>query len=262
MDAIQLGQPGKVTLDEAFTLFKPFVVMEKDYKPATQQHYIQSVKQFIHSCAQRIYADRIDLAIVKAWQLELEHQGLKANTQHVMTEGVRAFVSFLEQQGYIKEPFSSQIVLPDRDRTHHTSPLTPEQYEALLCKAKGNARDVAMLEVLYHTGIRLSELLRLQPEDITPTNDGGCLLSIRRTKGRRRFIEEIVLNARGYKALAAYVAIRPQTSEPRIFLNRYMKPINRRDTEKMVKKYAQASLLPWVHIQSIRRAYKPRASIT
>ncbi len=110
-----------------------------------------------------------------------------------------------------------------------------------------------MFETLLQTGIRLSELTRLNLDDITlptkPSPDPISGFGLLRVKRKGKGVQELILN---YKA---YLKDRRNVLYSQLFLNKYGKPLTNRSVQKAFKKYAIVAHIPWVHVHSLRTTH-------
>ncbi len=101
--------------------------------------------------------------------LSLEKNGFAAATISRNIASVKAFFHYLLKEGTIQADPSETLKSPKIEK-HVPEVLTPEEVVRLLEQPKGEApkelRDKAMLELLYATGIRVSELISISVEDI------------------------------------------------------------------------------------------------
>jgi integrase/recombinase XerD len=111
---------------------------------------------------------------------------LSFRTQHVRLTSVRGFFKWLTRQNALPSNPASELDLP---RLPHRLPrdvLTAEEVERVLSqpdvRAPVGVRDRAILELLYSTGVRRSELVSLRLTDVDP--ERGTVM-IREGKGRR-----------------------------------------------------------------------------
>lgn len=106
---------------------------------------------------------------LNSYVLYLEKQGLKPATISRGIASLKAFFHFLHKEGYVSLNIAEELKAPKVEKKL-PSVLTREETVKLLNQAKGSSpkelRDSAMLELLYATGIRVSELISLQMEDI------------------------------------------------------------------------------------------------
>ncbi len=165
-------------------------------------------------------------------------------SRHLVT--LRVFFRFALAEDWIREDPTLNLESP---RVWKKLPgyLTPEQVERLLAApdlaTPLGIRDLAMLEVLYSTGLRVSELVSLRLNDLDMSM--GCARCI--GKGNKERLVPV-----GRKALAAvrrYLAetrpalLRGRTS-PFLFLSRRGSKLSRVGFWKMLKGYGRRAGLP------------------
>ena len=113
-----------------------------------------------------IYATRSDLLAFIAWRTE---QGAKPRSTARQLSSFRRFYRFLLREGVIQEDPTIKIDMPRIGRSLPQS-LTEGEVEALLAAPDASDplghRDRTMLEVLYATGLRVSELINLKQSEI------------------------------------------------------------------------------------------------
>jgi integrase/recombinase XerD len=113
-----------------------------------------------------IYATRTDLLAFITWRSE---QGAKPRSTARQLSSFRRFYRFLVREGVVKEDPTIRIDMPRIGRSLPQS-LTEGEVEALLGAPDVNDplghRDRTMLEVLYATGLRVSELINLRQSEI------------------------------------------------------------------------------------------------
>lgn len=111
---------------------------------------------------------------------------LSASTQHMRLGAVRAFFGFLSQEGELLINPARQLQLPKRRKSLPQALLTPREavhlLESIDTSTPLGLRDRAIIEVLYATGIRASELCALWLVDFDP---GSGTLTVRAGKGNK-----------------------------------------------------------------------------
>lgn len=146
-----------------------------------------------------------DATVLQAYMGGLQRAGLAARTAARRLSVLRQFYRFLLREGVRAD---NPTTLLDAPRLPRTLPkyLTEREVEALLgaCERLAGRRGAvarAALEILYATGLRVSELLSLSRRALT--GDGSVLL-IRGKGGRERIVP---LSDRAKQAAAALVAV-------------------------------------------------------
>jgi integrase/recombinase XerD len=113
-----------------------------------------------------VYASRSDLLAFIAWRTE---QGAKPRSTARQLSSFRRFYRFLLRESVIQEDPTLKIEMPSIGRSLPQS-LTENEVEALLSAPDVSDplghRDRTMLEVLYATGLRVSELINLKQSEI------------------------------------------------------------------------------------------------
>jgi integrase/recombinase XerD len=113
-----------------------------------------------------IFATRSDLLAFIAWRTE---EGAKPRSTARQLSSFRRFYRFLLREGQIQQDPTSKIEMPRIGRSLPQS-LTEAEVESLLnapdVKDPLGHRDRTMLEVLYATGLRVSELINLSQSEI------------------------------------------------------------------------------------------------
>ncbi|HEY8520876.1 MAG TPA: site-specific tyrosine recombinase XerD [Gammaproteobacteria bacterium] len=113
-----------------------------------------------------LHARRSDVLDYIAWRVE---NGAKPRSTARQLSSFRRFYRYLLREGVLTEDPTAQIAMPKIGRSLPQS-LTEEEVEALLNAPAVNDplghRDRAMLEVLYATGVRVSELINLRMNQI------------------------------------------------------------------------------------------------
>lgn len=245
------------TVEEALSVFCEVYIVERHFAEATKRGYRYDLSEWMkHLAEQRV--KRLNIRVLQRYVSHLSERGLRDSTCERKIAALTTFLRFLEEQGVPPTALSSSLVWPKVERKE-PRPLSPTQYRAILNEAATNPRDLAMLETMLQTGIRLHELTAITLENITlpdyPIIDpitGYGVLRIKRKKGR---LAEIVVNYKAARAIQAYLAVRPVTATNALFLNKFGKGISNRGVEKAFKHYAFAAGIPWAHVESLRTTH-------
>src|SRR5829696_5648318 len=172
---------------------------------------------------------------------------------------LRSFYKFLIRRGLVSVNPLSTIRTPKQDKRLPKC-LDLEQVQKLL-DAPGDgdllsARDKAMLEVLYSSGIRVSELVELDMADLDLTE--GVL----RVRGKGRKDRLTPIGSQAIKALQRYFELR--NSDPklqaqqagRVFLNKHGQSLSTRSVRRKLDKYlVQAGLDPGISPHTLRHSF-------
>jgi integrase/recombinase XerD len=157
---------GADSADPAVSRFLDAVWLERGLSPNTLAAYRADLTALSRWLAERsipmMATSRADLQDFIAWRV---HAGARPRSTARQLSSFRRFFRYLVREGVVREDPTAQIAMPKIGRSLPKS-LTEEEVEALLSAPVvsdplGN-RDRAMLEVLYATGLRVSELVNLR----------------------------------------------------------------------------------------------------
>lgn len=113
--------------------------------------------------------DKVTATNLNSYILMIEKQGMSTATVSRNIASIKAFFLFLLKKGYVSEDPSENLKPPKIEKKAPII-LTVEEINLLLEQPGGNSpkdiRDKAMLELLYATGIRVSELINLKVSDV------------------------------------------------------------------------------------------------
>ncbi len=184
---------------------------------------------------------------------ELASLGLSASSAARGRSALRTYFGFLVQEGHIEQDPTERLEAPRRgrplpsvlhdgpDRVHASNgeaayAVLMERSDDLSPKRKAAAwRDAAMLEVLYGSGLRISELTGIRIRDLL-LDEGFAVV---RGKGEKTRI--VPVGGRAARTLNRYLEVgRPSLEQPRVsagvvFLNQRGAPISRTGAWNIVK---------------------------
>ncbi|GFO69293.1 tyrosine recombinase XerD [Geomonas limicola] len=150
-------------MDQYLDLFLNYLLVEKGAAANTVAAYSRDLARYLSYLGNRT-PDQIRPSDVAGYLAHLKNQGMAPRSRARALSALRMLHRFLVVEGYSELNPSSIIEAP---KGVHKLPavLNNRQVEALLAAARGpgaiELRDTAMLELLYATGLRVSELVGL-----------------------------------------------------------------------------------------------------
>jgi integrase/recombinase XerC len=175
---------------------------EKNVSPHTERSYHSDLVQLAEFLGDRDLAG-IDHQDLRKFLGHLISRKIKKSSLARKLSAVRAFFKYLHREGVVPGNPAHLIATPKQDK-RLPSVLTVDDALRLMNAPEGDAvddlRDRAVLETLYSTGIRASELIGINFEDI---NRNDHLLRIR-GKGRKERI--VPVGSKALDAIDAYAA--------------------------------------------------------
>src|SRR5919205_2213403 len=222
-----------ITLEKGLATFLN-TLSGKNRSSATIRAYATDISQFISF----LHANNVSIHTPAEVQKLDVMEYLSACAKRELTgiararklSALREYFRFLAGVGLITKSPTTGIETPKREQNGRQV-LRPDEYTKMLSLAGANPRDYAVLQVFLQTGIRVSELASLRIEDIDFIKPAITV----RGKGNQE--REIALEKKGVHALRSYLAIRPDSLSPRVFLNYQGEPISERGIRKLVVKY-------------------------
>lgn len=137
----------------------------------TEMSYKRDLEKVRHFMEEQGIADvcKITVTNLNSYILNLERNNFKAATVSRNIASIKAFYHYLFKEGIVKEDISEALKAPKIEKKIPEI-LSMEEVVRLLEQPKGDTpkeiRDKAMLELLYATGIRVTELISLKVTDV------------------------------------------------------------------------------------------------
>ena len=225
-------------IDDAIDLFFQHLTVEKGVQPQTIQAYANDLKQFFKVFKDKESTDDLLVSDLTDF-IKIQSRQNRANATILRRlSSTKHFYRFLEKEKLLPDAVP-KIESPRAIKKLPLS-LSVEQVESLLeapdlGKPEG-MRDRAMLEVMYSSGLRVSELINLERSQVNFTH-GIVTIYGKGNKERRVPIGEYALEYLvHYIEEARSKNIGKNTKY--LFLNRYGKELSRQYFFRQVKKYA------------------------
>ncbi len=214
--------------------YKKYLSYEKNYSFHTVKNYIKDIEQFFGFNNKQLNVNESDI------KRYLEFLGKKNYSRNSIARkiiAIRNFYKFLiKNKKTDKNPFS--YILTPKSEKRLPGVLTEKETENLMSAATGNSfislRDRTILELIYSTGIRVSELVNLDISDIDFVNEEIKVLA---KGGKERIVPAgtVALNI-----LHCYIKeLKKTDSSGILFINKNKKRLTQRFVELMIKKYAK-----------------------
>lgn len=199
----------------------------------------------------------LDALAIREWLGWLYQQRLSPVSMRRKLASVRSFLTFLMRRGALESNAAALVQSPKMPKTLPRV-MSAEQANRILDDAAAGtlerpsaARDVALLELLYGCGVRVSELVGLNLGDI----DLAERWILVRGKGRKE--RQVPLGGKAAAAVERYLAERDRPpKETALFLNQRGRRLTDRAVRAIVKIYAAALVGDEsIHPHSFRHAY-------
>ncbi|MCX7982121.1 MAG: tyrosine recombinase XerC [Syntrophales bacterium] len=235
-------------LENLIKQYEQFIALEKGYSSHTQMAYVRDVGQFLQFLKEEIcegrevgvsHLKRVDLACLRYYLAFIYKKRMAKASVVRKIAALRSFFSFLVQRGVVETNPTQDLQGPRLERGV-PSFLSVDEMFTLLGVAfddeKNGARDRAILELLYTSGIRLRELTGLNLEDVDL--DEGVM----KVRGKGKKERLVPLGRPAVNAMKTYLeetGRRGVRGALPVFLGSKGQRISPRTVQKVVDKYAR-----------------------
>ena len=239
--------------------YEAYLTNEKNASANTLSSYLRDVRQlgaYLESHSGCTY-DKATEKDLSAYIASLTSAGKSVATVSRAIASIKSFYTFLLENDFISEN-PSLVLVPDKTAQKLPQILTSKEVELLLeqpeCVDAKGYRDRAMLELLYATGIRVSELISLNIYDLNLS--AGIITCHGRERDR-----VIPLYNTAIKALSEYTEfIRPRMiaspDEKALFVNVSGERMSRQGFWKLIKSYqAKAGIEKDITPHTLRHSF-------
>lgn len=225
----------------------------------TIRAYIQDLIHFadwyIQATGEEFQAKLIDSTEIIEYRRHLLQKGRRPKTINRRLVAIRRYFKWAKQRGLcLANPFD----LLEGYRVNEQKGIAPKWLDekeqlALLrvIRKSENQRDLAIIQTLRRTGLRVSELVDLRLDDITMEERSG---NVRVREGKGTKARQIPLSKDARQALSEYLEKRRDCKEAKIFLGQ-RGPLTEKGIWDIVKKYAYQARLENVTTHTLRHTF-------
>lgn len=218
--------------------FITYLTIEKNYSPHTVLNYRLDLEEYIHFI-DKTPVDKADYLLLRSYLAKLRNENFKPRTLARKLASLRSFYKFLHREGLVKTNPAVLIMSPKLDR--RLPKFMTEEDMAKVIESPNlemivGKRDRAILETLYSTGIRVSELVGLNINDVDLI---GNLIKVA-GKGKRERL--LPIGNKAVTAIKAYLDERG-SSVAAIFLNKNGSRLTDRSIRNIINKYILQSAM-------------------
>ena len=241
--------------------FLAYLKLNRHVSPHTVRAYDSDITQYLAWVAadkQRKMSELtpadLDLTSVRAHLADLNKAGKARSSVARKLSALRTFVKYLRREEVIEHDPTAMAVAPKRDQTIPTHLSEPEMARLIETPSTADPlgrRDRAILELFYASGLRLSELVGINLEDL---NLPGRMVRVMGKGGKERLLpfnqsalaalkawmadRAVILTGRSRRTVVVRrpVARRPKVEDP-LFLNVRGTRLTGRSVDRMLRRY-------------------------
>ena len=229
----------------------------KHYSPATLEGYQRDLQGFITYLSERDVADVTAASIhdIRAYIASCHRKGLAESSMQRLLSSLRGFYRHLIKNNYIGSNPAADIRAP-KGVKKLPKVLDVDQVDRLLSGAQSNPlemRDHAMMELMYSSGLRLTEMVNLNLLDIDLSAGQVKVL------GKGNKIRYLPIGQQAREALNTWLALRENiaiSGETAVFVNHRGSRLSQRAVQKRMHEQAQKTALGvHVHPHMLRHSF-------
>jgi len=229
---------------DAIEAFLQFLELEKGYSGNTLAAYRNDLEQFAQAMEEEGISswEQVNQDVIIDYIISLREREYASSTVARKIAALKSFFHFLAAEEMISDDPTLNLDSPKVKKRLPVT-LSYEEVERLLDAPKGSSpkaiRDKALLELLYATGMRVTELVSLDLEDI---NLASATVRVRQGKGSKERI--IPIHSRAVEALREYLAkarrmLLKSPDERALFLNHRGERLTRQGLWLIIKQYVR-----------------------
>lgn len=219
-------QTNESSISEGIEKYLAYLQLERGVSSRTLESYGGDLRQFCEFATRKGPAslEEIGMPLISAYLAELTSRNLKVASASRKITSLRTLLKFLFAGGFIKEDFSEKIATP-KQRRKLPETLSLPRLEKLIAaipeKTPGGIRDRAIVELMFGSGLRVSEITTLRLTDI---DEESGYIRVFGKGGKERIVP---LGGKSIEAVKRYIEMaRPH------FMQAVIKPFKPRENRK------------------------------
>ena len=222
--------------DQYLGSFFNYLVIEKGLSSNSIKAYKIDIKKFVSwlSCSKKPSFIRICESDLNEYIAFMFKNKLSSSSVNRNISSIKAFYLFLIKRKIIMISPAAEIITPKKERYLPTS-MSELEVEKLLNSPKSSIgieiRDKAMIEMLYATGMRISELVNLKLNNV---DTNRCVVKVLGKGSKERLIP---FGENALEALNLYLNIRPSSNSKEVFLSNRKRRLSRVTFWQRIKTY-------------------------
>ncbi|MCX8084008.1 MAG: tyrosine recombinase XerC [Calditerrivibrio sp.] len=235
-------------LNEAIDSFSNFLKIEKNASNHTIRSYMNDLIELLNFLENdKITVIDIDYFSLRTYVTQLYEKKLSKTTIERKISTIKSFFKFLIQKGILEENPARMLKFPKKEKKLFKVFNIDDLFNLLEIPDKSTImgmRDALLMELMYGTGVRVSELVGIEIDDIDFV---GMRLRIRGKGKKERMIplaDFHISFLKKYLTLRDEIASKREVKTNKIFINKYGTTLTDRSVRRIVEKYLKIAGLP------------------
>ena len=227
------------------TQYLNHIASQRGLSPVTIKNYRRNLDEFIVLLEKQGLTKWTDLEVhtVRLMVKTLHHKGIKARSIATKLSALRSFLSYLVQEEILTFNPAKGVSAPKLDKPLPKNISVDEAFQLLEINGGDplSVRDQCMMELMYSSGLRLSELVGINLTDVKLRE-----LEVMVTgKGSKQRL--LPITKRAAESIKAWLKLRPEFCEPgevALFLSKQKRRISARNVQDRMDKWGIKQALP------------------
>jgi len=232
-------------MKDKIQLFLDYIMEEKGYSSNTLAAYRNDLSQFVEQIESKVDTwEQVDRDLIMDYIMAMKaDQEYASSTVARKVAAIKSFFHYLVDQGWLEDDPTATLDSP-KVRKRLPKAISSEDLERLLAEpandwtAKGR-RDRALLELLYATGLRVTEVVSLDVDDVNLASS-----TLRLVRSRDKAERIVPIHDRAIEPLREYMdqgrmQLLRNADEPALFLNHRGNRLTRQGLWLIVKHYVR-----------------------
>jgi len=223
----------------------------------TCKHYQRDLAELLAFCRKAGVSSwkHLDTHQIRQFAAHAHRRGLGGRSIQRQLSAVRSFYNYLLREQQVTSNPAHEVRAPKSEQRLPDTLNVDDIARLMSGTARGGlaVRDLAMLELMYSSGLRLAELVSLNREDIDLAE------RMVRVTGKGNKTRVVPVGARALTALQAWLQLRPAqlaAGETAMFTGRRGQRLGRRAVQQRVRRWAQQQGVPGdVHPHTLRHSF-------
>ena len=232
--------------------FLDYLQFNRNVSPHTVRAYAGDLEQFLDFARRKNGREPepgdLDHRLIRSFLADLYDQGRARASSARTLAAIRSFCRYLRREGVLQDNPAALVSAPRPERRMPAHLDIPDMNVLLAApdaRTPLGRRDRAILELLYASGLRLSELVGLDLDDV---NLGGRLVRVRGKGGRQRIVP---FHRRAAEVIRDYLPVRhrlsaaapeaPDRGRDPLFVNYRGGRLSGRSVDRLVRRYVALS---------------------
>jgi len=232
--------------------FLDYLEIERNYSAHTILNYKIDLNEFVAFIGENKEVGTIQYLDFRKFLASLRHHNYRPRTLARKLSALRSFFKFLHKENLIQENPAVLLMTPKLDKTLPKF-LSEKDMTTLLefplKNTDSDKRDRAILETLYSSGMRVSELVGLNVESVDPFSNSA------KVEGKGKKERLVPLGDKAVKAIRDYLDCRLQHNRA-LFLNKNGTRLTDRSVRNIInKRLLEASLQLHISPHMLRHSF-------